>query len=275
MSGGALDAEEQFEYYVTNRKEFAGEEGHEILLKKLTPFFPKFGSKTLAIDVGANKGGEWEGMRNILTEQGARILAFEPNPVNVELLKRKVHEYPDVDMFPVAVSNHEGRATLFCWKDRPRNVPGYSLAGLRAGGAEIGEVVVRTLDSILRDYPAEEWTVKYVKIDTEGNDTLVLEGLAQNLGRVKYILFEASDCLDDLRGPGYSDPLKRCVDQLDAAGFDVYRIGTKRLLRINGDMWMPGYERLKFWSNCFAVRRGDTALTHVIDERGFFLSSSP
>lgn len=268
-------AEEQFEYYVTNRKEFAGEDGHAILLAKLTPFMPTFGMKTLALDVGANKGGEWEGMRAILKEQGAKILAFEPNPVNQELLKTKAREYPEVEIFPVAISNKEGRASLFCWKDSPRNTPGYSLAGLRAGGAAIGEVVVRTLDSVLRDYPAEEWRIKYVKIDTEGNDTLVLEGLAQNLDRVQYILFEASDCLDDLRGPGYPDPLKRCVDQLDAAGFDVYRIGTQRLLRLNGEMWMSGYEKLKFWSNCFAVRRGDTALRSVIDERGFFLSSSP
>lgn len=264
-------AEEQYAYYIANKDEFRGEDAHKLLIKKLTPFMPKCGAKTLAIDVGANKGGEWEGMREILKEQGARILAFEPNPVNLNLLQTKSKQFPEVDIFPVAVSNKEGHAPLFCWKDRPRNVPGYSLAGLRAGGVEIGQVSVRTLDSVLRDYPAEEWLIKYVKIDTEGNDTLVIEGLAQNLHRVRYILFEASDCLDDLRGPGHTDPLKRCVDQLDAAGFDVYRIGTRRLLRINGEMWVPGYEAVKFWSNCFAVRREDKVLTNLVDERGVFL----
>ncbi len=265
-------AEEQFEYYVENRKEFAGEEGHTILLQKLKPHFPIFGKKTLCIDVGANKGGEWDGMREILKEQGARILAFEPNPVNLNLLQEKAKRFPEVDIFPVAVSDKEGQASLFCWKDRPRNVPGYSLAGLRAGGVEIGQVFVRTLDSVLRDYPEEEWYLKYVKIDTEGNDTLVIQGLSQNLHRVYSILFEASDCLDDHRGPGHADPLRKCVEQLDAAGFDVYRIGTKRLLRINGDMWMSGYESLKFWSNCFAIRRGSSNIMKFIcDARGFYV----
>jgi FkbM family methyltransferase len=263
-------AEEQYAYYLAQKDEFRGEDGHKLLMKKLTPFMPIFGKKALAIDVGANKGGEWEGMREILKEQGARILAFEPNRVNTDLLKEKAKEFPEVDVFSVALSDKEGHAPLFCWKDRPRNVPGYSLAGLRAGGVEIGQVFVRTLDAILRDYPPEEWTVKYVKIDTEGNDTLVIKGLAQNLGRVHYILFEASDCLDDIRGPGEATPLKNCVDQLDAAGFDVYRIGTRRLLRINGDMWVDGYEAVKFWSNCFAVRRTDKIMNFVIDSRGFF-----
>lgn len=264
-------AEEQLAYYLANKDEFRGEEGHKMLLQKLKTYFPVFGKKTLAIDVGANKGGEWEGMREILREPGGRILAFEPNPVNLPGLQEKAKQFPEVDVLPVAVSDKEGREPLFCWKERPRNSPGYSLAGLRAGGVKIGEVVVRTLDSVLRDYPPEEWTIKYVKIDTEGNDTLVIQGLAENLHRVYCILFEASDCLDDHRGPGHADPLRKCVDQLDAAGFDVYRIGTRRLLRINGEMWKPEYETVKFWSNCFAVRRDAKILGFICDSRGFYV----
>ncbi len=266
-----MSANEQLEYYLANKDEFRGEEGHKLLLQKLRGLFPTFGKKTLAIDVGANKGGEWEGMREILKEQGSRILAFEPNPVNLAGLQEKAKQFPQVEVLPVALSDKEGREPLFCWKERPRNIPGYSLAGLRAGGVKIGEVVVRTLDSVLRDYPEEEWMIKYVKIDTEGNDTLVIQGLTENLHRVYCILFEASDCLDDHRGPGHADPLRKCVEQLDAAGFDVYRIGTRRLLRINGEMWRPEYETVKFWSNCFAVRHDARLLGFICDSRGFYV----
>ena len=58
---------------------------------------------------------------------------------------------------------------------------------------------------------------------------------------------------------------------LNAAGFDVYKLGTNRLLKINGTMWDRTYDVLTFWSNCFALRKEDTLLTKFLDEQGFYL----
>ena len=254
-------------YYIKNKKEFEGEAGHEVLLAKLIPKMPIFQTKTLAIDVGANKGNEWPNLQRILCEPNSRILAFEPNPVNHPILESKQMDF--IDLFPFAVSNVETKAPLYCYRDIHENNPGYTLAGLRAGGPKICDVEIRTLDSVLKDY--DEYAIKYMKIDTEGNDTLVLEGCRKNLHRVHYIIFEASDCLDDFRGPGSKDPLKTCVDMLDAEGFNVYRIGTKRLLKLNGDGWSPVYESRKFWSNCFAIKKTDVLIRELIDENGFYL----
>jgi len=256
-------------YYITNKSEFEGEAGHEVLLEKLVPKMPVFQLKALAIDVGANRGNEWPKLEQILCEPNSRILAFEPNPVNHPILESR--QLDNVDFFPFAVSNVETRAPIYCWRDTPDNNPGYSLAGLRAGGPKICDVDVRTLDSVLKEYPDDEYVIKYLKIDTEGNDTLVLEGCRKNLHRVHYIIFEASDCLDDFRGPARKDPLKSCIDMLDAEGFDVYRLGTKRLLKLNGDGWAPVYETKKFWSNCFALKKSDAVIRELIDENGFYL----
>lgn len=256
-------------YYIKNKNEFVGEAGHEILLEKLIPKMPLFQMKALALDVGANKGNEWPNLERILREPNSRILAFEPNPVNHPILKSKQLDF--IDLFPFAVSNVETKAPLYCWRDTPENNPGYSLAGLRAGGAKICDVEIRTLDSVLKDYPADEYVIKYLKIDTEGNETLVLEGCRNNLHRVHYIIFEASDCLDDFRGPGHKDPLKSCVDMLDSEGFDVYRIGTKCLIKLNGDDWKSVYESRKFWSNCFAIKKTDPVIRELIGENGFYL----
>ena len=253
-------------YYIENKDEFRGEEAHEILLSKLIPLMPVFQTKTLGIDVGANRGNEWPKLHQILCEPDSRILAFEPNPVNHPILESKQLDF--VDFFPFAVSNVETTAPLYCWRDTPENDPGYALAGLRAGGPKICDVEIRTLDGVLKNY--EDYIIKYMKIDTEGNDTLVLEGCRKNLYRVHYIIFEASDCLDDFRGPGSINPLKTCVDMLDAEGFDVYRIGIKCLIKLNGDGWKSVYENEKFWSNCFALKKSDTIIHKLIDENGFY-----
>jgi hypothetical protein len=258
-------------YYITNKEEFVGEEGHEILLKKLIPKMSIFQLKALAIDVGANKGNEWPNLEKILKNDlaGSKILAFEPNPVNHPILESKKTDF--VDFFPFAISNKESQAPLYCWRDASDNKPGYSLAGLRAGGSKICDVEIRTLDGVLKEYPDDEYVIKYLKIDTEGNDTLVLEGCRKNLHRVHYIIFEASDCLDDFRGPAHNEPLKTCVDMLDAEGFNVYRIGTKRLLKLNGDAWNSVYETRKFWSNCFAIKKTDPVIHELINDEGFFI----
>jgi FkbM family methyltransferase len=260
---------EQLDYYILHREEFGGESGHKKLLTELKKYRPTLHKKTVGLDVGANVGNELSEIDSLCHEQGRVLLAFEPNPLNLPLLKEAGKKFQGLEIHPIAVSDKEGMMSFYTFKNG-ENVPGYSLGGLRAGGKEIAKVMVRTLDSILKDYPEEEFDIKYVKIDTEGNDTLVIKGLQENLHRVHYILFEASDCLKDSRGPGEKNPLGNCVAMLDKAGFDVYRIGTKRNLKLNGDLWHPAYDTLLMWSNCFALKKQDTILKNFLNEEGYY-----
>lgn len=259
---------EAVEYYITHKHEFEGEGGHDKILSCLISYAPVLSVPTLGIDVGANVGGEFEGIRALLTETRSRLVAVEPNPLNIEILEEKREAYP-FDLYAAALSDTKGILPFYTYKGMPENKGGYKLGGLRAGGKKITDVTVTTLDSLLEDYP--EYVVKYLKIDTEGNDTLVLRGAQKNLHKIHYILFEASDCLKDSRGPGEAEPLRACVEMLDAAGLDVYKIGTRRILKINGTMWDRTYDVLTFWSNCFALRKEDTLLTKFLDEQGFYL----
>lgn len=259
--------QEAVEYYITRKHEFEGEAAHDKLLSYLIHNVPILSVPTLGIDVGANVGGEFEAIRALLTETTTKLVAVEPNPLNVEILQDKKELCP-FDLYPIALSDTKGILPFYTYKKSPENKAGYSLGGLRAGGKRIVDVAVSTLDSLLEEYP--EYEVKYLKIDTEGNDTLVLRGAEKNLHRIHYILFEASDCLKDFRGPGEKEPLRVCVEMLDAAGFDVYKLGTHRLLKINGTMWDRTYDVLTFWSNCFALRKEDTILQKFLDENGYY-----
>jgi hypothetical protein len=127
-----------------------------------------------------------------------------------------------------------------------------------------------TLDDVLDEkFPGEFLHIKYVKIDTEGNDSNVLKGLVRHLPQTQYIVFECSDCLDDFRGPGIPNPMKDIVDFLSAQGFDTYRIGTRKLIPVNDEFWNPTYEAEKMWSNCFAIRKSDQVICDLIDTQNF------
>jgi FkbM family methyltransferase len=262
--------DEQLDYYIMNRDEFRGEDAHYRLVEQLQKYIPTLHKKTLGLDVGANVGNELVVLDGLCNEEGRKLIAFEPNPINIPILKEAVEKLNNVEVQPVAISDKEGVLPFFTF-NKDENKEGYSLGGLRAGGQKIADVVVRTLDGILKDYPEEEWDIKYVKIDTEGNDTLVIRGLQKNLHRTRYILFEASDCLKDKRGPGEKNPLGSCVELLDKAGFNVYRLGTKRLLKLNGGLWHPAYDNLLMWSNCFALKKQDTVLNNFLNANGYYL----
>jgi len=56
------------------------------------------------------------------------------------------------------------------------------------------------------------------------------------------------------------------VQFLSMHGFDTYRIGTKKLLKVNDEFWSQVYDDVKFWSNCFALKKDDDVIHKLIDE---------
>lgn len=255
-------------YYIQNHKEFYGEDGHERLLqslkqhmKALTPT-----SKVLAIDVGACVGDYLKHIHELCPEQNREILSFEPNPANLPKLRSSLQQYSNVTLFPICVSDKNSIASFYNWKDMNSNEEGNLIAGLQSGGTKICDVEVKRLDAILDlEWQNQSIDIKFLKIDTEGTDTRVLKGLGKYIKNTHYIIFECSDCLDDMRGPGIPNPMEDIVKYLSQEGFDTYRIGTKKLLKVNDEYWHETYEKRKFWSNCFAIRKTDWLITRLID----------
>jgi FkbM family methyltransferase len=105
-------------------------------------------------------------------------------------------------LFKQCISNINAKTSLYNWKGNKGNNEGNEIAGLRGGGDKICDVDVKTLDVVLDNEFNEDIIIKFIKIDTEGNDGNVIKGLQKYLQYTKYIIFECSDCLDDNRGPG-------------------------------------------------------------------------
>ena len=255
-------------YYVDNHTEFNGENGHKKLLVGLKKYVKKYDDncKIVGIDVGCCVGDYIQHMKDICKEENSIIFCFEPNPVNILVLEPIINQYENLKLFKMGVSNVTEITSFYNWENQTNNA-GNQIAGLRCNGEKICDVDVKKLDDILdKEFNGEKIIIKFIKIDTEGNDTNVIKGLEKYLPKTKYIIFECSDCLDDIRGPGIKYPMKDIVDFLSKNGFDTYRIGTKKLFKVNDEYWDNVYDDFKFHSNCFSLKKDDILINEIINE---------
>jgi FkbM family methyltransferase len=258
------------QYYLNYRNEFKGEDGHNKLLIGLKKHVLPINNdkvKIYGIDVGSCCGNYIKHINDICDEPNTKILCFEPNPVNILVLESKINEDKNLKLFKCCLSNETTTTSFYNWQDNPNNNVGNEIACLRGGGAKICDVDVKKLDDVLdNELDNEDVIIKFVKIDTEGNDGNVIKGFEKYLPKTKYIIFECSDCLDDIRGPGIKNPMKDIVDFLSKNGFDTYRIGTKKLFKVNDEYWNQVYDDVKIWSNCFSLKKDDELIHNLINE---------
>jgi len=128
------------------------------------------------LDIGANVG--LTSVTRAILGDAALIYAAEPAPDNFACLVRTVIDnglqgtvLPD----RVAISDHDGTATLW----RSGSIGGHTL---RAVGAGV-EVPTMRLDSWIRKLGIDANAVCYVKVDTQGYESHVLDGAPDLLAR--------------------------------------------------------------------------------------------
>ncbi len=158
------------------------------------------------VDVGANTGE----CAFRLRKKYQIVHAVEPNPEALERLQEKAGKYGNIIVHPLALSNRDGETTLYLDRSRPR-CSGNADTILRffeykpASNPEVSQatwerdgVLVKTAryDSLFNDI------VDLVKIDVEGAEFVVLEGMEKALrnGLVKNLMVELhnSDRKEDL-----------------------------------------------------------------------------
>ena len=95
-------------YYVKNKNEFIGEDGHEKLLVGLKKYITNVDDtdcKIIGIDVGCCIGNYIPNINAICTEQNRKILCFEPNPVNILALEPIINRDITLKLFKHCISN--------------------------------------------------------------------------------------------------------------------------------------------------------------------------
>jgi len=124
-------------------------------------------SGDVVIDIGAHVGKYSLVAARSVGERGT-VIAIEAHPENFNALLNNMHlnRFRNMIALNVAAFNEDGKKMrLYGFRDNS-----YSLKSL-----EGVEVETRTVDSILKEYPSRR--VDWVKIDVEGAEVQVLEGM--------------------------------------------------------------------------------------------------
>jgi FkbM family methyltransferase len=163
-------------------------------------------SGDLVFDVGAHVGNRIASFRRL----GARVVAVEPQPALVKVLKLLYGRTPTVTIEAAAIGNRMGIAKLMINIDNPTTStasPAFIDAARGAAGWEAQRwstsvnVAMTTLDAMMVRYG----TPAFIKIDVEGFEAEALAGLNR---RVSALSFEFTTIQRDLAAACVT----RCVE---------------------------------------------------------------
>jgi FkbM family methyltransferase len=202
---------------------------------------------SVAIDVGAHYG-----IYSLLSAKNASaVYAFEPVPENHQILDKniKLNNLENVHSINKAVSDSESKVTF--------NIPWASdSAGFyeHPNAESIRKVKVQTarIDNELSDAK----NVSFVKIDTEGHEIHVLEGMKKTLannGDAKLLIEFNPDCLNSA-GFKPVDLIKK-IQSLDYDIFAVHE-DSRQMAKVDDKTPLKIILRGKTYLNFLCIRRG-------------------
>ncbi|MDC0202125.1 FkbM family methyltransferase [Candidatus Nitrosopelagicus sp.] len=186
------------------------------------------------LDIGANIGYFTLMLAKLVGPTG-KVFAFEPDPRNISLLKKNIETngYQNVVVVPKAVSNVNEKCTLFTSQSsfgqnriyEPKKTKNQKYVPIES------ETIL--LDDFFKNNENIE-NISFVKIDVEGAEKLVLEGMNKILNLNKNIkIFSEIDSyrLDDA-GSSYVE----VIDLLEKKGFTVFLVNNTDNKIIKGNI---------------------------------------
>lgn len=145
-------------------------------------------------DVGANVGI----FSLFAASQGTKVTAFEPSPLNLEILSRNIliNDFQNyITYVPLALGNQTGNTKIYMSRENFR--AGGAHNSINSAKDQYGEalknpielsVLTLTIDKCCEFFDLEKPT--HIKIDVDGCELEVLEGAREVLTQVKSILVE-------------------------------------------------------------------------------------
>lgn len=183
-------------------------------------------------DVGANMGSWSAAVR--ADHPGSVVHAFEIDPVIADRLAGRFAGDGGVTVVPLGLSDRSG---VVSFHRSQRSTRGGSIIARPDAGDDVTvlDVEVRGGDDYLAGVDLDR--VRFVKVDTEGNDLNVLRGFAEALqaGRIDALQFEHNEL-----AVAAGVHLKDFYDLLDPFHYDIGRLFPDCVLF---RPWLASYER--------------------------------
>lgn len=135
----------------------------------------------LFVDVGANVGY----FSLLAARRGARVIAFEPNPVCLTAFAHNLalNDFEGVDLRPVGIADRRGQDVLYVESEE----------NLGAGTLKTvaGQPVAIDLDTL--DAQLAGMSPALIKFDIEGAELMAIRGAADVLARTRAVICEVSE----------------------------------------------------------------------------------
>jgi FkbM family methyltransferase len=201
--------------------------------RRMRRFYATFlGPGDLAFDVGAHAGNRVRAWRGL----GARVVAVEPQPDFVRLLRLFFGRDADVTVLPAALGAEPGVARLGISRATP-TVSTVSADWRAAVADDAGFAAVRwedpvpvpltTLDALV----AEHGVPAFCKIDVEGYEPEVLAGLSQPLPALSFEYL-----------PPTHDRAVAVLNRVQELGAYRYNYSPVETMRFLSDRWLDAAE---------------------------------
>jgi len=171
----------------------------------------KFNSNDVIIDIGANIGDFYLGFDCNINYYG-----YEPSPLVFSCLKYNVKNQ---NLFNLALSNNQENLTNFYLRDEFGDS---SILPIKDYTKKI-TIETTTLD---KEIDKINQKIKLIKLEAEGFEPEILQGLKKNLNYVKYITI---DCGFE-RGLDKQSTICECSNYLIKNNFKMIDFGTTRMV---------------------------------------------
>lgn len=212
--------------------------GEDVVMKRLV----KAGN--VVYDIGANFG-EYSLLLSNLVGADGKVFAFEPNSELLDNLKLTISQKSNIELFPVALSDTEGTATLFIPEDVSMASLGNWTKDFNAKG-ELHENLcqVKKLDNLVKteNLPFPQ----FIKCDVEGAELSVMRGGLSVFNRIDapIFMFEVNSVAS--KGMKNDSLISDFLDALPLPQYKYFEILE------NGDLKQINSTDLH-WSNVIAI----------------------
>jgi FkbM family methyltransferase len=133
-------------------------------------------------DVGAHIGVHALRVARRLARSGGRVLAFEPTPDSAQKLNEAaVRNQLDIQVIPLALSSHPGELSLYA--DDRYDSHDAGVRSAHGAGRHVATVPAAPFDDWAERQRLDRLDV--VKIDVEGHEAAVLDGMRRSLARLR------------------------------------------------------------------------------------------